>query len=201
MVTKSTLAMAAIAFTLAFIVVSAYMGSLPLVTQKLGEGAAQAKTAFSPVINAWNTLPGSVKSVIMLGIPTLITLFFAWTKNRAMLKLQETKAEAAAAESFALEKQSQTSEMGDALTQEIQKTQTLETQLAVYEKDGDAVTALKEINTDLRLENESLKRNHALEVTQLTTERNIAQRTLANFREAMSRDPTIKGRYEDYVET
>lgn len=43
----------------------------------------------------WNTIPAALRGVITLAIPTGFALFFAWTKTRAMSKLQEVKSQAA----------------------------------------------------------------------------------------------------------
>lgn len=43
----------------------------------------------------WATIPSSIQGVVMLGIPTAAALFFAWTKSRAMDKLQQTQQQAA----------------------------------------------------------------------------------------------------------
>ena len=154
MVSLKTVVLAIVAPILVFVGVSAYLGSLPQLIQKLSEGVAGAKTFFSPIFNAWANLPSSVKNVIMLGIPTLVTLFFAWTKSRAMTKLQQTEQQAA----------TQATQLTGELTQAqatagstLQENMNLKSQLAVYEKDGSAVTALKEINSGLTVENSSLK--------------------------------------------
>ena len=96
MVSLKTVALVAVTFIVVFLAVSAYFGSLPAIAEKAQGAATQAKTLFAPVINMWTNLPSTVKNVIMLGIPTLVTLFFAWTKNRAMTKLQQTEQQAAA---------------------------------------------------------------------------------------------------------
>jgi len=57
---------------------------VPLITNTVGG-------AFTKVHDAWNSIPNTVKGIITLGIPTAFAMFFAWTKSRAMSKLNETK--------------------------------------------------------------------------------------------------------------
>ena len=117
------------------------------------------------------------------------------------------KAKAAAAELVAQQSQSQTYEISDALKQEIQKTQTLEEKLAVYEKDGDAVTALKQINSDLQLKIDNMEATHKTVVDSLTTQRDTIQRDFQTVLKQMFTDPTVKKNivaqelYEKYVVT
>ena len=42
----------------------------------------------------WNSIPPQIKGIITLAIPSMFALFFAWSKNRAMQKLEQTKQEA-----------------------------------------------------------------------------------------------------------
>jgi len=53
-----------------------------------------AISKLQPVFNTWNSLPKAYQGIIIAGIPTLFTIFFAWTKSRAMKKLQQTQLEA-----------------------------------------------------------------------------------------------------------
>jgi len=106
------------------------------------------------------------------------------------------KAKAAAAELVAERSQSQTYQIGDALKQEIQKNTELEKKLAVYKKDGDAVTALKEINSELRLENDNLKRNSEIAINQVTAERETIRREFQTFLKTMFTDPNVKKNIE-----
>ena len=141
-VTKSTILIITVVFILAFLGVSAYLGTLPAILSKLNAGATQIKTWCSPLINAWNGLPGEVKGVITLGIPTMAAIFFAWTKNRAMQSLNETKVEAAT------QAQQLTGELNQAqaaayTTQ--QKLSDTEKELAVYKAEGALPQALEQI--------------------------------------------------------
>lgn len=71
-----------------------------------------------------------------------------------------------------------------------QKLNEAEAKIEVYEKDGDAVTAIKNINTELQASN-----------NQLTTERNIAQTNYKNLLTEILSDPTMKAKYEKYIQT
>lgn len=48
-----------------------------------------------PLLNTWNSIPGNLQQIIIAGIPTAFMFFFAWTKTRAMAKLDEVKQQAA----------------------------------------------------------------------------------------------------------
>jgi len=112
-----------------------------------------------------------------------------WTKNRAMQKLNETKAQAAAqATQLTGELTQAQTAAGSTLTENMN----LKNQLAVYEKDGDAVTALKQINVDLQGKIDGLEATHKTIVTQLTTERDIAQRNYQNLFDKCMSDPLLK---------
>lgn len=185
MVTKSTVALAAVAFTVTFVGVTTYLGGLPTLTQKLSEGVSAAKNIFQPVVNAWNGLPSSVRSIIMLGIPTLAATFFAWTKSRAMTKLQQTEQKAA---TQATQLTGDLSDAEHSARTTLQENIGLKTKLAVYEKDGDAVTALKTINTDLQAKIDGMQR----QIDQVTTERNTIQREHEILLNKVTSDPYLK---------
>ena len=185
MISIKTVALVVIASSLTFVGVSWYLGSLPQLTQQGLSLLGEIKGFFQPLINGWNSLPSSIRSIIMLGIPTLAATFFAWTKSRAMQKLNETKAEAAA----------QATQLSGELTQAqatagstLQENMNLKSQLAVYEKDGDAVTALKEINMDLQSKlSLEIDRNK-----QLATERDTIQKEYQILLEKVTSDPYLK---------
>ena len=92
----------AIAFAIGFLGFSAYTGNL----NQLGQTVyTTLSTTFRPVINAvqptitmiqqtWSSIPQWLRTVIIGGIPLMFTMFFAWSKNRAMQKLEQTKLEA-----------------------------------------------------------------------------------------------------------
>ena len=198
MISIKTVALVAIASSLTFVGVSWYLGSLPQLTQKTLSLLGEIKGFFQPLINGWNSLPSSIRSVIMLGIPTLAATFFAWTKSRAMQKLNETQAQAAA----------QATQLTGELTQAqatagstLQENMNLKSQLAVYEKDGDAVTALKEINSDLQLKMDNMETTHKAVVDSLTTQRDTIQLNYKQLLEQILTDPTLKAKYEKYVIT
>lgn len=52
------------------------------------------KSGFTRVQAAWATIPNTIRGIIQIGIPSTFAMFFAWTKIRAMDKLQQTKLEA-----------------------------------------------------------------------------------------------------------
>jgi predicted RNase H-like nuclease (RuvC/YqgF family) len=52
------------------------------------------RTKLAPILTAWNNLPETLRTLIIGAIPTLFMVFFAWTKTRAMQKLQQVKQEA-----------------------------------------------------------------------------------------------------------
>ena len=92
----------AIAFAIGFLGFSAYTGNLNQLGQTL---YTTLDTTFRPVINAvqptitmiqqtWSSIPQWLRTVIIGGIPLMFTMFFAWSKNRAMQKLEQTKLEA-----------------------------------------------------------------------------------------------------------
>lgn len=62
------------------------------------QARANATVTLQPVWtwiqSTWASIPDVIKGAITLGIPSFFAVFFAWTKNRAMQKLQETKQEA-----------------------------------------------------------------------------------------------------------
>lgn len=73
---------------------SAYLGSLPYILQEITNGAQPLINFGRSIYSGWASLPQAVQSIILAGIPTLFMLFFAWTKSRAMQKLQQTQQEA-----------------------------------------------------------------------------------------------------------
>ena len=185
MVSLKMVALAAIAFTLTFIGVSAYLGTLPQLIQKAQSAFAGAKTFFTPVINAWTNLPGAVKNVIMLGIPTLVTLFFAWTKSRAMTKLQQTEQQAAT------QKTQLTGELSQAQTSAVsalQENAQLKEELSVYKAGDSAVAEFKELMLQKEVKIESLQ----TQVNQVTTERNTIQREYETLLNKVTSDPYLK---------
>lgn len=49
------------------------------------------QSAFTRIQTVWTSLPDIVKTITITGIPTLFVMFFAWTKSRAMQKLDQVK--------------------------------------------------------------------------------------------------------------
>ena len=68
------------------IIVYYYFGPIPVFET--------LKPILTPIYTAWTSIPTPLKSLLTLGIPALLTIFFAWSKNRAMQKLQQTQQEA-----------------------------------------------------------------------------------------------------------
>lgn len=54
----------------------------------------EVQTRLSPLINAWNTLPPMVQGIVTFGVPSLISVFMMWTKNRAIQQNQELQLKA-----------------------------------------------------------------------------------------------------------
>lgn len=78
-------AVVALAFCAA-ILVYVYFGVIPL--------PSLLQTGFTKAQALWATIPSTIQNIIQIGIPTLFATFFAWTKVRAMDKLQQTKLQA-----------------------------------------------------------------------------------------------------------
>jgi len=68
------------------IVAYRFFGAIPFVST--------LKPIVTPIYNTWMRIPEAVRNIVMMGIPTAFGLFFMWTKNRAMQKLQQTQVEA-----------------------------------------------------------------------------------------------------------
>jgi len=68
------------------ILVYFFFGAIPL--------PSMLQSAWTKAQALWATIPGSIKGLVTLGIPSLFAVFFAWTKTRAMTKLQETQLQA-----------------------------------------------------------------------------------------------------------
>jgi len=76
----------------------AYTGQLSQLTQTITRMAQPLVNTFQPIItqiqHTWTNIPDSIRGIILLGIPSSFAMFFAWTKTRAMQKLQQTQLEA-----------------------------------------------------------------------------------------------------------
>ena len=106
-------------------------GAIDTALQPFQPAIEQAKTsvttAISNIQTTWASIPNEVKGVVALAIPSAFAVFFAWTKTRAMNKLQQTQ----------LDAQKQFAQMtGEAKTTQeqikllMQQKQTLETQIS-----------------------------------------------------------------------
>lgn len=76
----------------AYIFLSPYVASAipqftPLITP--------VQSTLTRIQTTWATIPSTIQAIITLAIPTAAALFFAWTKSRAMDKLQQTQQQAA----------------------------------------------------------------------------------------------------------
>ena len=111
------------------------------------------------------------------------------------------KAKAAAAESFALQKQSQSLEISDALRQELQKNEELTKKLDVYEKGNTAIADLNAKNLELETKIETIQASNKTVVDSLTTQRDTIQLNYKQLLEQILTDPTLKAKYEKYVIT
>ena len=49
---------------------------------------------YNTAVSVWTGIPDPIKGIITLGIPSACAIFFAWTKTRAMQKLNETQSTA-----------------------------------------------------------------------------------------------------------
>ena len=72
--------------TVAGVIAYRYFGAIPLVNI--------LQPIFTPIYNVWVSIPKAIQGLIIGGVPTLFMVFFAWSKNRAMQKLQQTQQEA-----------------------------------------------------------------------------------------------------------
>ena len=185
MVSLKILALAIVAPILVFVGVSWYLGSLPQLTQKALSFFEGAKQLFTPIINGWNSLPSSIRSVIMLGIPTLAATFFAWTKSRAMTKLQQTEQQAA---TQATQLTGELSQAQTSAVSALQENTKLKEELQVYKAGNSAVAEFK----DLMVQKDAKIENLEAQVKQLITERNTIQREYDNKFKEKTEDPYIK---------
>jgi len=95
---KTTLLCFGVALAVGFLGWQAYSGSLPHLWQSIVNAVkpltVNLQPAFSRIQTTWTNIPESIRGIILLGIPTAFATFFAWTKTRAMQKLQQTKLQA-----------------------------------------------------------------------------------------------------------
>ena len=89
---KSYMAIGAIALGTGFITM--YAGILPHLLTKIAPLTTFLRQGLTQIYTAWTSLPQTVQSIILAGIPTLFAIFFAWTKTRAMQKAQQTQQQA-----------------------------------------------------------------------------------------------------------
>lgn len=137
-----------------------------------------------PLINrvqtVWLSMPESTRGIMMLGIPTAFAMFFAWTKTRAMQKLQQTQQQAA--ERFN-QMQGEAFEQQKGFTQQIgtyhtqlgaqqQKIQTLQNQLS-NATPQDAYQKLLHNYERLQIEYNTMENTLHNEISKLKQEKQI----------------------------
>lgn len=94
-----------LAFTAGFLGYSAITGQLGNLYQTVVTTTQPIANFFTGITNfvqptitqiqqTWTSIPDSLRGILIAGIPTLFMVFFAWSKNRAMQKLEETKLQA-----------------------------------------------------------------------------------------------------------
>lgn len=90
---KTVVAVAVVAGLLGFALT--WFGVLPQLVKQVSPYTTPIVDTVKPVAtaiyNGWISIPSPVRSILLAGIPTLFAIFFAWTKTRAMKKLQETQ--------------------------------------------------------------------------------------------------------------
>lgn len=86
----------AVAGTVVAYLLSQNIISLPFSLSGLTERLQPVTTQLQDLWTRWASLPTEMKGILIAGIPTIFTLFFAWSKNRAMQKLQQTQLQAEA---------------------------------------------------------------------------------------------------------
>ena len=167
-----------------------YRGNVSLffsnLTKTIQPSIATAQSFFTPIINAWNNLPASIKGLATLSIPTFAAIFFAWTKNRAMQNLQQTKLEAAT------QVGTLTTELTDAKTaaySALQEKQTLATKLSVYEKEGVLSETQKQFNEmqDKYLDSQAELKRTKDQLTQANTERAMLEKDVKDLKDRIER--------------
>lgn len=139
MSSKKTVVFAVFATVLGFIGTSAYLGTLPLLQQRLAEEAQPLIQFGQSIYTRWTNLPQAAQSIILAGVPTLFMVFFAWTKTRAMKKVEETELQSR------IQYNQLTGEIGEAKQQlevlENQKAE-LQSQVKAYADGNEAINTL-----------------------------------------------------------
>lgn len=74
-----------------------------------------AKNLATLIYTQWMQIPSMVRNIVLMGIPTLFAMFFAWSKIRAMEKLRQTEVQAS---QQIIQTQGEYQEKIDALTQQ-----------------------------------------------------------------------------------
>ena len=96
--TVKTLLVFAVLASVGFAVTYFLKGAIDTAIQPFQPAIDQAKTSVTTTISSiqttWASIPNEVKGVVALAIPSAFAVFFAWTKTRAMNKLQQTQLDA-----------------------------------------------------------------------------------------------------------
>jgi len=147
---------------------------IPVAVTQLSPLTTRLQSGVTGLQAAWSTLPASVQGVVMLAIPSGFAMFFAWTKSRAMLKLQQTQQQAT---TQATQLQNKTVEAQNQLTV---NTQLQQSNLKLQQ---DLTTALAQNSnvTDLQTKITGLQEN----VSRLTNENNTLAHELGKKTEDM----------------
>jgi len=174
---KSYMVVGAVALGLGFYTM--YVGLLSQLLMQFSPLTTMLKQGVTQIYVAWTGLPQAVQSIILMGIPTLFAIFFAWTKTRAIQKLQETQQQATS-QYTQLSGEKQSTETNFQALQAKYSGVTQE-----YEDYKGKMAGVEEIIANLKGE---VTRQEQL-VTQLTTERNMLERQVQGLQ-------NIKVKYE-----
>jgi len=68
---------------------------LTTITTPLQPIITPSQSIVTRIQTMWSTIPSAIQGIVLLGLASAPTLFFAWTKSRAMDKLQQTQQQAA----------------------------------------------------------------------------------------------------------
>lgn len=86
-----------IVVAIGFFGVSYYLGSLPYILQEITNKAQPLINVGHLIYAKWVSIPPIIQRIILSAvtiIPSVLMTFFAWTKGRAMQKLEQTQQEA-----------------------------------------------------------------------------------------------------------
>ena len=144
---------------------------LTSLTQPLTGIVNQAQTT-------WATIPSPIQGIVMLGIPTAAALFFAWTKSRAMDKLQQTQQQAA----------TKIGELQGETLNAVTENTTLKT---ANEQLQQQVTTIQTAKADVAAAQQKME-DYKIQVETLTGERNQMQRLFESKYLKPEEEPKVK---------